>query len=53
VMMATENPARLLGVDHLMGTLQPGTLADFILMDEECNIRATFVGGSCVWSADQ
>ncbi len=53
LMMATENPARLLGIEDQMGTLRPGTLADFILLDDECNIRATFVGGNCVWSADQ
>lgn len=53
LMMATENPARLLGIGDQMGTLLPGTLADFILLDESCRIRATFVGGECVWSADQ
>lgn len=47
--MATENPARLLGVEQQMGTLLPGTLADFILLDEECRIRATFIGGECVY----
>ncbi len=50
--MATENPARLLGLEREMGTLLPGTLADFILLDETCRIRATFVGGGCVYSAD-
>ncbi|MBQ6823319.1 MAG: N-acetylglucosamine-6-phosphate deacetylase [Clostridia bacterium] len=49
VQMATENPARLLGLDSEMGTLLPGTLADFVLMDEECNVYATFVGGECVY----
>lgn len=49
VKMATENPARLLGVDQQMGTLLPGTLADFVLMDEECHVRATFLGGECVF----
>jgi hypothetical protein len=47
--MVTENPARLLGLEKEMGTLQPGTLADFVLLDEACNIRATFVGGNCVY----
>ncbi len=47
--MATENPARLLGVADRMGTLDEGTLADFILLDEECTVRATFVGGACVY----
>lgn len=50
IRMATENPARLLGIEKEMGTLLPGTLADFILMDEACNIRATFVDGACVFS---
>ncbi|MBQ8892792.1 MAG: N-acetylglucosamine-6-phosphate deacetylase [Clostridia bacterium] len=49
VKMATENPARLLGVEGEMGTLLPGTLADFVLMDEECHVCATFVGGECVY----
>lgn len=50
--MATENPARLLQIEDQMGTLRPGTLADFILLDETCRIRATFVGGKCVYSED-
>ena len=48
LMMATENPARLLGLKE-MGTLKEGNLADFILLDEDCNIYATFVGGECVF----
>jgi N-acetylglucosamine-6-phosphate deacetylase len=48
--MATENPANLLNVADQMGTLKEGTLADFILLDEECNVRATFVGGECVFT---
>ena len=51
VYFATENPARLLGLNDRMGTLQEGTLADFILMDEECNIKATYIGGECRFSA--
>lgn len=50
--MATENPARLLGLEKKMGTLLPGTLADFVLLDEECHVRATFVGGECVYVGD-
>ena len=48
LMMATENPARLLGLSE-MGTLKEGNLADFILLNEECEIFATFVGGECVY----
>lgn len=48
LMMASENPARLLGLSE-MGCLQEGNLADFILLDEECNIYATFIGGECVY----
>lgn len=50
--MATENPARLLGVESQMGTLQPGTLADFILLDDTCEIYAAFVGGREVYKHD-
>lgn len=49
VQMATENPARLLGMEERMGTLEVGTLADFILFDENCEIYATFIGGKCVY----
>ncbi len=49
LMMATENPARLLGLEEKMGTLLPGTYADFILLDEDCRISATYVGGQCVY----
>ncbi|MBQ7095867.1 MAG: N-acetylglucosamine-6-phosphate deacetylase [Clostridia bacterium] len=48
LMMATENPARLLGLSE-MGCLKEGNLADFILLDEECRIYATFIGGECVY----
>ncbi len=50
--MATENPARLLGLERQMGTLNEGTFADFILLDEECTVRATFIGGTCVYCGE-
>ncbi len=50
--MASENPARLLGISDRMGCLEEGSCADFILLDEECKIYATFVGGECVFSEE-
>ena len=52
VSFATENPARLLGVDDRMGTLNVGTLADFVLMDEACNVKSTYMGGKCVYAGN-
>lgn len=45
---ATRNPARLGGIDHLVGELLPGRFADLLLLDEhdgQVNIREIFVGG--------
>jgi imidazolonepropionase-like amidohydrolase len=30
---ATVNPARYLGLDHALGTVEPGKLADLVLLD--------------------
>ena len=41
-----------LGLSEQMGTLNEGTFADFVLLDEECTVRATFVGGECIYVKD-
>ena len=43
VRMASETPARLIGVDDRKGALSKGKDADVIILDKELNIR-------CVWS---
>ncbi len=46
----TVRPAKLLGIDHLAGTLEPGRLANLVvvdgeLFDEKAEIREVWVGG--------
>ena len=43
VRMASETPARLIGVDDRKGALAKGKDADIVILDKELNVR-------CVWS---
>ena len=42
---ASLNPARAIGVDARKGSLEIGKDADMIIIDENCNIYKTYVGG--------
>ena len=42
--MASSNPARLLGVDHDCGSIEPGKRADLVALDDE-SIKLTMIGG--------
>ena len=44
----TENPARMLGREREIGSLVPGSRADFIVLDGE-DIAETWVDGRCVF----
>lgn len=46
---ATLHPAQLLGITSKKGTLDSDTDADFILLDDELNVRATYIAGELVW----
>ena len=50
--LLTENPARLIGEDHRRGFIREGYRADFVLLDEENRIAATYVGGRKVYQRD-
>jgi N-acetylglucosamine-6-phosphate deacetylase len=41
--MASETPARLIGVNDRKGALSKGKDADIVILDKELNVR-------CVWS---
>jgi len=43
--MASANPARQLGLDSSIGTLEVGKQADFLLLDDELNLQSTWVDG--------
>lgn len=45
VRMASETPARIMGITDRKGTLETGKDADIILFDDEITIRAVFVEG--------
>ncbi|CAM1322172.1 AMDHD2 (predicted) [Pycnogonum litorale] len=47
---ASLHPAQGLGLTDKIGTLDYGTNADFIMLDDEMNVLATHIAGACVWS---
>ncbi len=51
IRMASETPARIMGIDDKKGTLQKGKDADIFIFDNEINILATFVEGNIVYRA--
>jgi len=51
VRMATLTPARIVGWDDRIGSLQPGKLADLVLLDRQLQVERVLVGGVEAWSA--
>ena len=49
--MASAVPAAALGLAGRKGSLQPGTDADLILLDDEAQVRLTMVAGRVVYDA--
>lgn len=47
--LLTENPARLLRMDDLKGSLAPGKDADVVLLADDLSVRATIVRGDVVY----
>jgi N-acetylglucosamine-6-phosphate deacetylase len=45
VRMASLTPARILGLDADLGSLEPGKHADLVLLDADLSVRRVFVGG--------
>jgi N-acetylglucosamine-6-phosphate deacetylase len=48
---ASLNPARRAGRSADLGSLEPGKFADFIVLDDELNVKATYVSGHCVFGS--
>lgn len=49
VRMATETPARVLGLENELGVLKPGARADIVICGEHIVISKVFVGGEIVY----
>ncbi|MFO7923842.1 MAG: N-acetylglucosamine-6-phosphate deacetylase [Bacteroidales bacterium] len=45
----TINPARIIGVDHRKGSIEPGKDADIVLTDNNFNIHYTIIAGRTVY----
>jgi N-acetylglucosamine-6-phosphate deacetylase len=46
--MASETPAKLIGIDSSKGTLQKGKDADILIIDKDISIRCVFSCGRIV-----
>ena len=51
--MASLYPARSVGMDGRVGSLEPGKDADIVIADADFNVRATFVMGECVYRTEE
>ena len=47
--MASNVPAKVLGIDHRKGNILPGSDADVIVMDRDFDVKMTIVGGRIVY----
>ena len=48
VRMASLTPARILGLDQEIGSLEPGKRADFLLLGPDLDVRSVYVEGTAV-----
>lgn len=50
IQMASLIPAMSVGIDDRCGKIALGREADFVLLDEDLEVRATYVNGQCVFA---
>jgi N-acetylglucosamine-6-phosphate deacetylase len=48
---SSRNAATALGLDHELGSIAPGYLADLVVLKRSLRVAATIVGGTVVWSS--
>ena len=49
-LMASTNPARLLGIDRDRGSIEVGKRADLVALESNLNVQATIIGGKIHYS---
>jgi len=49
-LMASRNPARVIGLEDEIGTIEPGKLANLVFVDDVFNVKKVMLGGK-VWQA--
>ena len=49
IRMATLIPAISVGLDNECGQIKKGHHADFIVLDKDLNLQATYLGGRKAW----
>ena len=47
-LMAARNPARVIGLDHEIGTIEVGKKANLVIVDDRFNIKKVFLEGVCI-----
>lgn len=52
VRMASLNPAKSVGIDDVCGRIAPGYAADFIVLNDEADLQATYLDGQLVYQAN-
>ena len=48
--MASLIPAKSVGIDDVCGKLKIGYTADFIVLDEDLDLKATYIDGEKAWA---
>ena len=49
-LMASRNPARVIGLDDEIGTIEAGKRADLVFVDDMFNVKKVMLGGK-VWQS--
>lgn len=47
---ATLHPAKCLGIEKVKGTLNFGSDADFVMLDDDLMVRSTWIAGKQVYA---
>ncbi|MDO4265881.1 MAG: N-acetylglucosamine-6-phosphate deacetylase [Eubacteriales bacterium] len=45
IICSSANPAKAIGIYDKYGSIAPGKMADLVLLDQELNVKAVYVGG--------